>query len=174
MSSCGDRLSSMSKMANHPDQIPIKSGVLSHRKPDVVIMRLDDPARAYSPSQSADWGQLKTIARNGVRPRSFERILSCVDEPGSDSGPQPRSAKRVAVESRGERSWYPRPGKESRTAPVVPKQTTESPTPHQKTFEESCRSGLMPWRCCRCLECRRAYRRYVLRFDLETCSHGHR
>ena len=67
-------------LANHPHQIPIESaGALSHRKPDVVVIRLDDATRAYSVSQSTDWGQLKTIARSGVKPRSFQRILSCVE-----------------------------------------------------------------------------------------------
>ena len=64
-------------LTNHPNQIPIESGgATSHRKPIVVIMRLGDAARVYWLSQFADWGQLKTITRNGVKPQSFQRILS--------------------------------------------------------------------------------------------------
>ena len=68
-------------LTNHPNEIPIYSGAAtSYRKPDVVVMRLDDAARAYSSSQSANnWGQLKTIARGGAKPQTFRRILSCVE-----------------------------------------------------------------------------------------------
>ena len=68
-------------LTNHPNEIPIYSSTATpHRKPDVVVMRLDDAARAYSSSQSANiWGQLKKIARGGAKPQSFRRILSCVE-----------------------------------------------------------------------------------------------
>jgi hypothetical protein len=68
-------------LVNHPNEIQIQSGTAaSHRKPDVVIMRLGDAARAYSSSQPAnEWEQLKMIAQNGVKPRNFHRILSCVE-----------------------------------------------------------------------------------------------
>ena len=36
-------------LTNHPNEIQIQSGgAASHQKPDIVIMRLNDAARAYS------------------------------------------------------------------------------------------------------------------------------
>ena len=68
-------------LANYPHNILLQSGgAVSHQQPDVVIMAFGDTARAYSPSQSPnDWEQLTMIARNGVKPQSFQRIFSCVE-----------------------------------------------------------------------------------------------
>ena len=70
-------------LVNHPHRIPVQSGgAVSHRKPDVLIMRSSDAARAreYPPSQiTYTWKQLTKIAVNGVKPRDFRHILSCVE-----------------------------------------------------------------------------------------------
>ena len=68
-------------LVNHPNEIQIQSGeAASHRKPDIVIMRLSDAARACtSPLLMKEWGQLKMVAPGGVQPRSFHKILSCIE-----------------------------------------------------------------------------------------------
>ena len=70
-------------LVNHPHCIPVQSGgAASHRKPDVVIMRSSDAARARAypqPQITYTWEQLIKIAENGVEPQSFRHILSCVE-----------------------------------------------------------------------------------------------
>jgi hypothetical protein len=207
-------------LTNHPNEIQIQSReAASHRKPDVVIMQLNDAARAYPSSlRMRDWGQLKKVAPSGAKPRSFHRILSCIEfkatrsdlkmqdclkndiplldemdpmhiivdgpalraakraaekegqiegqasraslsgsesrkraresvDAGNDAESQPRSGKRVAVESGPSRSWYSRAAKGSPIAPAVaqPKQTTGSQprNPQEKTSEAKSRDPIL-------------------------------
>jgi hypothetical protein len=68
-------------LANSPNGTQVQSGeATSHRKPGIVIMRLSDAYQAYPSSLCMKaWGQLKNIAPSGAKPRSFHRILSCVE-----------------------------------------------------------------------------------------------
>jgi hypothetical protein len=68
-------------LANHLNEIWIQSGEAAvHRKPDIVIMRVNDMAGPYSYTPlMKDWGMMKLYATSGAKLQSFHQILACVE-----------------------------------------------------------------------------------------------
>ena len=128
--------------------------------------RAEAESRAYRATKSGSGGR-----KRGREP----------PEPEDELGSQSRSVKRIAVESRAERSWYPWPGR-SRERPQWKQTTISNENPSRDNLREEgpgpnlagqvlCRGDAIDVSGARV---EHPHRRYVLIFDLETCSHCHR